>query len=42
MAVILQRHFRIHVSINKMPTLVQIMAWCRMGDNPLFKPNLLT
>ena len=33
------------VRINKIPALVQIMAWCRIGDMPLSEPimvNLLT
>ena len=33
------------VQINKIPALVQIMAWCRPGDKPLSEPmmvNLLT
>ena len=33
------------VRINNIPALVQIMAWCRIGNKPLFEPmmvNLLT
>ena len=28
-------------SINNIPALVQIMAWCRTGDKPLFEPMLM-
>ena len=28
-------------SINNIPALVQIMAWCRPGDKPLFEPMLV-
>ena len=27
-------------SISNIPALVQIMAWCRLGDKPLYKPML--
>ena len=26
--------------INNIPTLVQIMAWCKTGDKPLFEPMM--
>ena len=29
------------VPINKIPALVQIMAWCRSGDKPLSKPTMV-
>ena len=28
--------------INNIPALVQIMAWCRPGDKPLFEPIMVT
>ena len=27
--------------INNIPSLVQIMAWCRPGDKPLFEPMMV-
>ena len=27
--------------INNIPSLVQIMAWCRVGDKPLFEPMMV-
>ena len=33
------------IQINNIPTLVQIISWCRLGDNPFSEPmmvNLLT
>ena len=29
------------VSINNIPALVQIMAWCQPGDKPLFEPVMI-
>ena len=29
------------VSINNFPALVQIMAWCRLGDKPLSEPMMV-